>query len=41
VALNFTAEPRPLPVTGEVVLSTRLDGGEGALRAHEGVVLRI
>jgi alpha-glucosidase len=41
VALNFTAEPRPLPVTGEVVLSTRLDGGEGALRADEGVVLRI
>jgi alpha-glucosidase len=41
VALNLTGEPRPLPVTGEVVFSTHLDGGDGALRADEGVVLRI
>jgi alpha-glucosidase len=41
VALNLTGEPRPLPVTGEIALSTHLDGGGGALRADEGVVLRI
>ena len=41
VALNLTGEPRPLPVAGEVVLSTHLDGGGEALRADEGVVLRI
>jgi Domain of unknown function (DUF3459) len=41
VALNLTGDPRPLPVKGEIVLSTHLDGGNGALRADEGVVLRI
>ena len=41
VALNLTGEPRPLPVRGEVVLSTHLDGGADRLRAEEGVVLRI
>jgi oligo-1,6-glucosidase/alpha-glucosidase len=41
VALNLTGEPRPLPVRGETMLSTHLDGGGGALRADEGVVLRI
>jgi alpha-glucosidase len=41
VALNLTGEPRPLPVAGEVVLSTHLDGGGASLRADEGVVLRI
>ena len=41
VALNLTGEPRPLPVGGEVLLSTHLDGGGRALRADEGVVLRI
>jgi alpha-glucosidase len=41
VALNLTDEPRPLPVAGELVLSTHLDGGDGTLRADEGVVLRI
>ena len=41
VALNLTAEPRPLPVDGELLLSTHLDGGNGTLRADEGVVLRI
>jgi glycosidase len=41
VALNLTGEPRPLPVKGHIVLSTHRDGGDGALRADEGVVLRI
>jgi alpha-glucosidase len=42
VALNLTGEPRPLPVSGEVVLSTHLDGGGGStVRADEGLVLRI
>jgi alpha-glucosidase len=41
VALNLTGEPRPLPVAGEVLLSTHLDGGSEALRGDEGVVLRI
>jgi alpha-glucosidase len=41
VALNLTGEPRPLPVTGELVLSTHLDDGADRLRADEGVVLRI
>ena len=41
VALNLTGEPRPLPVAGEPVLSTHLDGGGGSLRADEGVVLRL
>jgi alpha-glucosidase len=41
VALNLAGEPRPLPVRGEVVLSTNLDGGGDRLRADEGVVLRI
>jgi alpha-glucosidase len=41
VALNLTSEPRPLPVAGDVVLSTHLDGGGPSLRADEGVVLRI
>jgi alpha-glucosidase len=41
IVLNLTGEPRPLPVQGEVVLSTHLDGGDGALQAGEGVVLRI
>ena len=41
VALNLTGEPRPLPVSGEVALSTHLDGAGTALRADEGVVLRI
>jgi alpha-glucosidase len=41
VALNLTGEPRPLPVAGEVLLSTHLDDGAGRLRADEGVVLRI
>ena len=41
VALNLTGEPRPLPVRGELLLSTHLDGGAERLRADEGVVLRI
>jgi alpha-glucosidase len=41
VALNLTGVPRPLPVRGETLLSTHLDGGAEALRADEGVVLRI
>ena len=41
VVLNLTGEPRPLPVDGEIVLSTRLDGGGAALRGHEGVVLTL
>jgi alpha-glucosidase len=41
VALNLTGKPRPLPVRGELLLSTHLDGGTDALRADEGVVLRI
>jgi hypothetical protein len=41
VALNRTGEPRPLPVAGEIVLSTHLDGGGPALRGHEGVVLTL
>jgi len=41
VALNLTGEPRPLPVHGERLLSTHLDGGAERLRADEGVVLRI
>jgi alpha-glucosidase len=43
VALNLTGEPRPLPVTGDIVLSTDLDGAGGGatLRADEGLVLRI
>jgi alpha-glucosidase len=41
VALNLTSEPRPLPIAGEVALSTHLDGAGAALRADEGVVLRI
>jgi alpha-glucosidase len=38
VALNLSGEPVERPA-GEVRLSTRLDGGAGALRPHEGVVL--
>jgi glycosidase len=41
VALNRTGEARPLPVAGDVLLSTHLDGGGASLRADEGVVLRI
>jgi alpha-glucosidase len=41
VALNLTGEERPLPVRGELLLSTHLDGGAEHLRADEGVVLRI
>jgi alpha-glucosidase len=41
VVLNLTGEPRPLPVRGELLLSTHLDGGAERLRADEGVVLRI
>jgi alpha-glucosidase len=41
VALNLTARPRPLPVRGERLLSTHLDGGADELRADEGVVLRL
>jgi hypothetical protein len=42
VALNLTGEPRRLPVAGDVVLSTYLEGERGpGLRADEGVVLRI
>jgi alpha-glucosidase len=41
VALNLTGEPRALPVRGELLLSTHLDGGDAQLRADEGVVLRI
>ena len=41
VALNLTGEPRPLPVDGELLLSTHLDDGDAGLRAGEGVVLRI
>jgi alpha-glucosidase len=41
VALNLTGEPRPLPVVGDVLLRTHLDGGGESLRADEGVVLRI
>jgi alpha-glucosidase len=41
IALNLTGEPRPLPVPGELLLSTHLDDGAERLRADEGVVLRI
>ncbi len=41
VALNLTGEPQPLPVAGDVVLSTYLDGGAASLRGHEGVVLTL
>jgi alpha-glucosidase len=41
VALNLSDEPRPLPVRGELALTTHLDGGAEQLRADEGVVLRI
>ncbi len=41
VALNLTGEARPLPVRGETILSTRLDGGRKELRPDEGVVLRL
>jgi alpha-glucosidase len=41
VALNLTGEPRPLPVHGELLLSTHLDGGTDRLRPAEGVVLRL
>ncbi len=41
IALNLTGEPRPLPVRGEPLLSTRLDGGADELRPDEGVVLRL
>jgi alpha-glucosidase len=41
VALNLTGEPRPLPVRGELLLSTHLDGGAERLRPDEGVVLRL
>jgi alpha-glucosidase len=41
VALNLSGEARPLPVRGELLLSTHLDGGAERLRADEGVVLRI
>ena len=41
VALNLTGEPRPLPVAGDVLLSTHLDGGGDGLRGDEGVVLRL
>jgi alpha-glucosidase len=41
IALNLTGEPRALPVRGEHVLTTRLDGGADRLRPDEGVVLRI
>jgi alpha-glucosidase len=40
VALNLSAEPRPLPFDGEVLLSTRDGAGGGVLRADEGVVMR-
>jgi alpha-glucosidase len=40
VALNLTGEPRPLPVAGEIELSTHSGGGGRGLRPHEGVVLR-
>jgi alpha-glucosidase len=41
VALNLTGEPRPLPVRGELLLSTHLYRGAERLQADEGVVLRI
>jgi alpha-glucosidase len=41
VALNLTGEPRPLPVAGEVLLSTHMDEGGRGLRGDEGVVLRL
>jgi alpha-glucosidase len=41
VALNLTAEPRPLPVRGGLLLSTHLDAGADELRADEGIVLRL
>jgi oligo-1,6-glucosidase/alpha-glucosidase len=41
VALNLSGEPRPLPVGGEVLLSTHLDAGADELRPDEGVVLRL
>jgi alpha-glucosidase len=41
VALNLTGESRPLPVAGEIILSTYLDGGGDGLRADEGVVVRV
>ena len=36
VALNLTGEPRPLPVAGELVLSTHLDGGAGVAAGRRG-----
>jgi alpha-glucosidase len=40
VALNLTGEPQEIPVSGDVILSTHLDGGKrNTLRGHEGVVL--
>jgi alpha-glucosidase len=41
VALNLSGERRPLPLRGQILLSTHLDGGAEQLRADEGVVLRI
>jgi hypothetical protein len=41
VAARGDLRDLPAPVAGEIVLSTHLDGGAGALRADEGVVLRI
>ncbi|MBB3695342.1 alpha-amylase family glycosyl hydrolase [Sphingomonas sp. BK580] len=40
VALNLSAEPRPLPFAGEVLLSTLDGAGDGVLRGDEGVVMR-
>jgi alpha-glucosidase len=40
VALNFTAEPKPSPFRGEVLLST-LTGTASALRGNEGVVIAL
>jgi alpha-glucosidase len=40
VALNFTAEPKPSPFRGEVLLST-LAGTSDELRGNEGVVIAL
>ena len=42
VALNLGKQPRPLPALGEVLLSTLMEPGDGAmLRADEGVILSL
>jgi oligo-1,6-glucosidase/alpha-glucosidase len=40
VALNLTGAPKPLPVTGAVVMSTLAEAQDDVLRANEGRILR-